>query len=50
MLDQPKSHLFDLAATASQQGILEFRNAGGVVEVTFHHLLRPFDGDQGTLR
>lgn len=49
-LDQPKSHLFDLAATASQQGILEFRNAGGVVEVTFHHLLRPFDGDQGTLR
>jgi hypothetical protein len=49
ILDQPRSHLVDLAATASQQGILEFRNAGGVVEVTFHHLLRPFDGDQGTL-
>jgi hypothetical protein len=49
LLDQPKSHLVDLAATASQQGILEFRNAGGVVEVTFHHLLRPFDSDQGTL-
>jgi hypothetical protein len=49
ILDQPKSHLVDLAATASQQGILEFRHAGGVVEVTFHHLLRAFDGDQGTL-
>jgi hypothetical protein len=49
ILDQSKSHMFDLAATASQHGILEFRNAGGVVEVTFHHLLRPFDGDQGTL-
>lgn len=49
VLDQPKSHLFDLAATASQHGILEFRNAGGVVDVTFHHLLRPFDADQGPL-
>jgi hypothetical protein len=49
ILDQPNSHLVDLAATASQQGILEFRKAGGVVEVTFHHLLRPFDGDEGTL-
>ncbi len=49
ILDQTKSHLFDLAATASQQGLLEFRNAGGVVEVTFHHLLRPFGGDQGAL-
>ncbi|MGD0452842.1 MAG: hypothetical protein ABSB69_04535, partial [Solirubrobacteraceae bacterium] len=50
ILDQPKSHLFDLAATASQNGILEFRNAGGVVEVTFHHLLRPFADEQGTLQ
>lgn len=47
ILDQPASHLFDLAATASQQGILEFRRAGGVVDVTFHHLLRPFDDQQG---
>src|SRR5262249_45995429 len=49
ILDQPKSHLCDLAATASQHGMLEFRHAGGVVDVTFHHLLRPFDGDQGVL-
>lgn len=49
ILDQPKSHLRDLAATASQHGLLEFRNAGGVIEVSFHQLLRPFDGDQGAL-
>jgi hypothetical protein len=49
ILDQPKSHLFDLAAAASQHGMLEFRHAGGVVEITFHHLLRRFDGDQGAL-
>lgn len=49
VIDQRESQLFDLAATASQHGLLEFRNAGGVVEVTFHQLLRPFDGDQGTL-
>ncbi len=50
VLDQPKSHLFDLAATASQHGMLELRNAGGVVEVGFSELLRPFDGDgQGRL-
>jgi hypothetical protein len=48
ILDEPKSHLLDLAATASQQGILEFRGAGGVVDVTFHHLLRPFE-QQGIL-
>jgi hypothetical protein len=42
-LDQPRSHLFDLAAVASQQGMLEMRQAGGVVDVTFHELLRPFD-------
>jgi hypothetical protein len=44
-LDQPISHLFDLAATASQYGMLEFRHAGGVVEVTFRELLRPFDNE-----
>jgi hypothetical protein len=49
LLDQPRSRLFDLAASASQQGMLEFRHAGGLVDVTFHHLLRPFDGDQGAL-
>ena len=49
VLDQPPSHLVDLAATASQLGMLEFRHAGGVVDVTFHELLRPFDGEQGQL-
>lgn len=45
VLDQPPSRLFDLAATASQRGMLELRQAGGVVEVGFGELLRPFDGD-----
>jgi hypothetical protein len=49
VLDQPKSRLVDLAAAASQRGMLEFRNAGGVVEVTFHQLLRPFDDNQEAL-
>ena len=49
-LDQPLSHLMDLAASASQQGILELRHAGDVVEVGFRELLRPFDRDgQGQL-
>lgn len=46
-LDQPKSHLIDLAFGASQRGLLEFRNAGGVVDVSFRELLRPFDGEEG---
>jgi hypothetical protein len=45
VLDQPKSHLFDLALGASQRGLLEFRHAGGVVDVSFHELLRPFEGE-----
>jgi len=44
LLDQPKSHLTDLAFAASQRGLLEFRHAGGVVDVGFRDLLRPFDG------
>lgn len=44
VLDQPPSHLLDLAVDASRRGLLEFRHAGGVVEVSFHQLLRPFDG------
>lgn len=44
LLDRPRSHLYDLAFAASQQGMLEFRNAGGVVEVGFHELLRPIEG------
>lgn len=46
MLDQPKSQLLDLASMASQQGMLELRNAGGVIEIGFSELLRPFNGDE----
>jgi hypothetical protein len=49
ILDQPVSHLVDLAASASQEGLLEFRSAGDVVEVTFHQLLRPFADGEGLL-
>ena len=49
VLDLPKSRLVDLAATAAQRGLLEFRNSGGVVEITFHQLLRSFDSAQGAL-
>lgn len=50
VLDQPPSHLMELATVASQQGLLEFRQAGGVVEVGFRYLLRPSDSDaQGRL-
>ena len=50
VLDQPTSRLVELASAASRHGMLEFRNAGGVMEVTFHELLRPFgNDDQGAL-
>jgi hypothetical protein len=29
--------------------MLEFRSLGGVVEITFHQLLRSFDSAQGAL-
>lgn len=45
VLDHPRSHLYDLAFMASQRGMLEFRNAGGVVEVGFRELLRPMEGE-----
>ncbi len=45
VLDQPRSRLYDLAFAASQRGMLEFRNAGNVVDVGFRELLRPLDGE-----
>jgi len=45
VLDRPTSQLFDLAVTASQTGLIEFRHAGGVVDVGFSELLRPFEGE-----
>jgi hypothetical protein len=47
VLDQPASRLNDLAVLASQRGLIEFRAAGGVVDVGFRELLRPIDGSQG---
>ncbi|MGB0872416.1 MAG: hypothetical protein ACPGYP_04690 [Solirubrobacterales bacterium] len=44
ILDQPSSHLEDLAASASQKRLMEYRSAGGVVEIEFAELLRPFGG------
>lgn len=50
VLDEPISHLVDLAAAASQRGMIEFRHAGGVMEITCHQLLRPTpEGEQRTL-
>ena len=44
-LDRPISQLFDLAVSASQRGLIEFRHAGGVIDVGFRELLRPFEGE-----
>lgn len=44
MLDRPRTQLIDLAQTASQRGMLEFRSGGGVIEVGFSQLLRPTEG------
>lgn len=44
VLDQPRSHLEDQAFAASQRGMIEYRHAGGVIEVGFRELLRPMEG------
>ena len=44
LLDQPRGNLFDVATTASQRGLIEFRRSGGVTEVGFRELLRPVEG------
>jgi hypothetical protein len=46
ILDRPTSRLTDLAALASQQGLIEFKQSGGVVEVGFSVLLRPIDDNR----
>ena len=40
-LDQPRAHLIDLAAIASQRSLIDFRHSGGVTDVGFSELLRP---------
>jgi hypothetical protein len=44
VLDQPKSHLMDLASIASQRSLIDFKNSGGVTAVNFTELLRPMEG------
>jgi len=44
VLDQPRSHLVDLATVASQRMLVDFRNSGGVLDIGFSELLRPIEG------
>lgn len=44
ILDWPRSHVLDVATTASQRMLIDFRQSGGIVEVGFSELLRPFEG------
>lgn len=44
-LDATPREIEHLASEASQRGYLELRSAGGVVEVSFRHLLRPLEGE-----
>ncbi|OBI43928.1 hypothetical protein A5707_03935 [Mycobacterium kyorinense] len=43
-LDRPKVHLIDMAASASQRSLVDFRHSGGITEVGFTELLRPSEG------
>jgi hypothetical protein len=43
-LDWPRSHVTDLASSASQRMLIDFRQSGGITEVGFSELLRPFEG------
>jgi hypothetical protein len=43
-LDQPRTHLLDVAVVASQRSLIDFRHSGGVTEVRFSELLRPLEG------
>lgn len=44
VLDQPRSHLVDLATVASQRMLIDVRNSGGVLDIGFSELLRPIEG------
>ena len=44
VLDQPRSHLMELAMVASQRSLVDFRHSGGVTDVSFTELLRPMEG------
>lgn len=44
VLDQPRSHVVELASVASQRSLIDFRRSGGITEVGFTELLRPLEG------
>jgi hypothetical protein len=44
VLDWPRSHITGLASAASQRMLIDFRQSGGITEVGFSELLRPFEG------
>lgn len=46
MLDAPSHQLREQAVTASQQGWIEYRAAGDVVEISFRHLMREPSGER----
>lgn len=43
-LDHSRADLIDLAVTASQRSLIDFRYRGGITEVGFRDLLRPMEG------
>jgi hypothetical protein len=43
VLDRPHDRLVDLARRASQRGLLEYQQGGGVTEIGFRALLRAFE-------
>jgi len=45
VLDREPSVLRDLALRASQRGLIEFRSGGGVTEIGFKMLLKPFESE-----
>jgi hypothetical protein len=45
VLDQPRSHLVELASVASQRSLIDFRRSGGITELGFTELLRPLEGE-----
>jgi len=45
VLDSTKDVLVEETVRASQRGLLEFKHGGGVTEVGFRMLLRPFEGE-----
>jgi hypothetical protein len=47
LLDAPTSEVLEHASAAGARGLIEFRSAGGVIDIGFRHLLRPFGPDTG---